>query len=90
MTEVAKYKDSIEAKLRPLTETSLTQMAQDMHPLIQRLGRELQEGRDNSLVYLNDMKAEMMSSSTDTQERMQIYLKRLRKRIDADTAEIRE
>lgn len=89
MAELAIYKESIEAKIRPLTETSSTQVVQDIQLLIQKLGRDLQEGKDHSLAYLNDMRA-MMNQNPGTNRDMQAYLRKLRKRLNADTEEIRK
>lgn len=89
MTELAKYKDTIEAKIRPLTETSPAQMAQDMQLLVERLGRDLQEGKERSLVYLNEMKAMVNLENTgNIQNHMNAYLRKLKKRLHDDTVEI--
>lgn len=90
MAELAKYKDSFEAKIRPLTETSPTQMAQDMQLLVDRLGRDLQEGKERSLVYIEEMRSMVNQNTGNIQNRMEGYLRKLKKRLNTDTEEIRK
>lgn len=90
MAELTKYKDNIEARIRPLTETSPNQMVQDMQLLVDKLVGDLQEGKERSLMYLNEMKGMVDQNTGNIQNRMDNYLRRLKKRLHADTVEIRK
>lgn len=87
---MAKYKDTVEAKVRPLTESTPTKIANDLQLLVDRLTRDLQEGKERSLVYLNDMKATVDQNTGDIRDHMSGYLRKLKKRLHADTEEIRK
>lgn len=87
---MAKYKDSVEARLRPLSESTPTQIASDIQLLVDRLARDLQEGKERSLVYLNEMKTTMDQNTGDIRDHMAAYLRKLRKRLHTDTEEIRK
>lgn len=88
MAELAKYKDDTEAKIRSLTETSSTQMAVDLQLLVQRLGKDLEDGKERGIMYLTEMKD--MVNTGNIQNRMEGYLRKLKKRVQADTEEIRK
>lgn len=87
---MAKYKDNVQAKFRPLSESTSTQIANDIQLLVDRLARDLQEGKERGLRYLNDMKFAMDQNTGDIQSQMGAYLRKLRKRLHSDTEEIRK
>lgn len=78
----------LEAKIRSFTETSSTQMAVDLQPLLNRLGKDLQDGKERGIQYLTEMKD--MANTGNIQTRMEGYLRKLKKRVQADATEIRK
>lgn len=88
MAELERYKDDAEAKIGSLTQTSSTQMADDLQLLLKRLGKDLQDGKDRGIQYLTDMKN--MPDAGDIQNRMDNYLRKLKKRVQDDAAGIRK
>lgn len=90
MAELAKYKDDIQTKIRPLTDASPSQMTEDLQLLVDRLGRDLQDGKERGIQYLTEMKAMVDQNTGTIQNRMDGYLRKLKKRLHADTEEIRK
>lgn len=88
MAELEKYKDDAEAKIRSFTDTSSTQMAVDLQPLLNRLGKDLQDGKERGIQYLTEMKD--MEYTGNIQTRMEDYLRKLKKRVHDDATEIRK
>lgn len=88
MAELEKYKDDAEAKIRSITETSSTQMAGDLQPLLHRLGKDLQDGKERGIQYLTEMQD--IANTGNIQNRMEGYLRKLKKRVQADATEIRK
>lgn len=88
MAELMKYRDDTEAKIRSLTDTSSTQMVADLQPLFDRLGKDLEDGKERGILYLTEMKD--MANTGNIQNRMEGYLRKLKKRVQVDTEEIRK
>lgn len=81
MTELARYRDDLQAKI---TETAPTQWPQDLQLLMDRLAKDLQDGRDHSIVYLTEIRSMVDQNTGNVQGRMESYLKKLRRRLNSD------
>lgn len=90
MAELAKYKEDIQTKMRPLTDSSTDQMTQDLQLLGDRLQRDMLEAKDRSIEYLGELKAMVEQNSDDIHTRVSTYTHKLRKRLTKDTEEIRK
>lgn len=90
MAELAKYRDDIQTKMMPLTETSAGLMSQDLQLLINRLQRDMLDAKERSTDYLGELKTMMEQNSDDVRSRISTYTNKLRKRLNKDTEEIRK
>lgn len=90
MAELAKYKDDIQTKIRPLTDSSTGQMTQDLQLLGSRLQRDMLEAKDRSIEYLGELKTMVEQNTDDVRGRINAYTNKLRKRLNKDTEEIRK
>lgn len=90
MAELAKYRDDIQTKMMPLTETSAGLMSQDLQLLVNRLQRDMLDAKERSTDYLGELKTMMEQNSDDVRSRISTYTNKLRKRLNKDTEEIRK
>lgn len=90
MAELAKYRDDVQTKMMPLTETSAGLMSQDLQLLINRLQRDMLDAKERSADYLGELKTMMEQNSDDVRSRINTYSNKLRKRLNKDTEEIRK
>lgn len=90
MAELTKYREDIQTKLAPYTDSSSGQLSQDMQLLFNRLQKDMTEAKDRSTEYLREIKSLMEQNNDDARSRMSTYTNKLRKRLDKDTEEIRE
>lgn len=90
MAELAKYRDDVQTKMMPLTETSAGLMSQDLQLLINRLQRDMLDAKERSTDYLGELKTMMEQNSDDVRSRINTYTNKLRKRLNKDTEEIRK
>lgn len=90
MAELAKYRDDVQTKMMPLTETSAGLMSQDLQLLINRLQRDMLDAKERSADYLGELKTMMEQNSDDVRSRINTYTNKLRKRLNKDTEEIRK
>lgn len=90
MAELTKYREDIQTKLAPFTDSSSGLLTQDMQLLFNRLQKDMTEAKDRSTEYLQELKSLMEQNSDDARQRMSTYTGKLRKRLDKDTKEIHE
>lgn len=90
MAELTKYREDIQTKLAPYTDSSSSQMSQDMQLLFNRLQKDMTEAKDRSTEYLRELKSMVEQNSDDARSRMRTYTNKLKKRLEKDTKEIRE
>ncbi|KAI3361196.1 hypothetical protein L3Q82_013396 [Scortum barcoo] len=89
MAELATYRDDMQAKLSPYTESSTSQMTQDLQLLVNKLQKDMLDAKERSTEYLGELKAMVEQNSNDVHNRISSYTHKLRKRLDKDTEEIR-
>merc|ERR1712035_93799 len=89
MAELATYRDDIQTKLRPYTETSANQLTEDLQLLISKLQKDMVDAKERSTEYLGELKTMMEQNSDDVRGRISTYTNKLRKRLTKDTEEIR-
>uniref|UniRef100_H3CLP5 Apolipoprotein Ea n=1 Tax=Tetraodon nigroviridis TaxID=99883 RepID=H3CLP5_TETNG len=90
MAELTKYREDIQTKLAPFTDSSSGLLTQDMQLLFNRLQKDMTEAKDRSTEYLQELKSLMEQNSDDARQRMSTYTGKLRKRLDKDTKEIHD
>lgn len=90
ITELTKYREDIQNKLAPYTESSTGQLSQDMQLLFNRLQKDMTEAKERSTAYVRELKSLIDQNGDDARNRMRTYTTKLRKRLDKDTEEIRE
>ncbi len=90
MAELTTYRDDIQTKLLPLTESSTGQLTQDLQLLISRLHKDMLDAKERSTEYLGELKTMMEQNSDDVHGRISTYTTKLRKRLNKDTEEIRK
>lgn len=90
MAELSKYNDDIQTKLAPYTESSSSQLSQDMQLLFNKLQKDMTDAKVRSTEYLGELKSMMEQNSDDVRSRMSTYTNKLRKRLNKDAEEIRK
>lgn len=88
MAELNKYKEEVQTKVAPYTESSSGQLAQDMQLLVNRLQKDMTDAKVRSTDYLEELKALMEQNSDDVRGRMTVYTNKLKKRLNKDAEEI--
>lgn len=89
MSELALYRDDIQAKLTPYTQGSTGQLSQDLQLLANRLQKDMMDAKERSTEYLGELKTMMEQNSDDVRSRINTYSHKLKKRLNKDTEEIR-
>ena len=90
MAELAVYRDDIQAKLTPYTQSSTGQLSEDLQLLANRLQKDMVDAKERSTVYLGELQTMVEQNSEDVQNRAKTYSNKLRKRLNKDTEEIRK
>lgn len=90
MAELGKYRDDIQTKLVPYTETSTGQLSQDLQLLVNKLQKDMLDAKERSTEYLGELKTMMELNSDDVHGRITAYTNKLKKRLNKDAEEIRE
>lgn len=90
MAELGKYRDDIQTKLIPYTETSTSQMSQDLQLLVNKLQKDMLDAKERSTEYLGELKTMMEQNSDDVRGRITAYTNKLKKRLNKDAEEIRK
>lgn len=90
MAELAKYREDIHTKIIPYSETSTSQLTQDLQLLANKLEKDMLDAKDRSTEYLGELKAMVEQNSDDVRNRVSAYTNKLRKRLIKDTEEIRK
>lgn len=90
MAELATYRDDIQTKLVPYTETSTGQLSQDLQLLANKLQKDMLDAKERSTEYLGELKTMMEQNSDDVRNRINTYSHKLKKRLNKDTEEIRK
>lgn len=90
MAELGKYRDDIQTKLIPYTETSTGQMSQDLQLLVNKLQKDMLDAKERSTEYLGELKTMMEQNSDDVRSRITAYTNKLKKRLNKDAEEIRK
>ncbi|XP_039662541.1 apolipoprotein Eb [Perca fluviatilis] len=89
MAELAVYRDDIQTKLTPYTDSSTGQLAQDMQLLGNKLQKDMLDAKERSVEYLGELKTMMEQNTDDVRSRISTYTHKLKKRLNKDTEEIR-
>lgn len=90
IAEVTKYREDIQNKLAPYTESSTGQLSQDMQLLFNRLQKDMTDAKERSTAYVRELKSLIDQNGDDARNRMRTYTSKLKKRLDKDTEEIRK
>lgn len=90
IAELTTYREDIQNKLAPYTESSTGQLSQDMQLLFNRLQTDMTEAKERSTAYVRELKSLIDQNGDDARNRMRTYIIKLRKRLDKDTEQIRE
>lgn len=90
MAELAKYREDIHTKIIPYSETSTSQLTQELQLLANKLEKDMLDAKDRSTEYLGELKAMVEQNSDDVRNRVSAYTNKLRKRLIKDTEEIRK
>lgn len=88
MAELSKYKDDVQTKLAPYTESSGTQLSQDVQLLFNKLQKDMTDAKVRSTEYLGELKSLMEQNREDVRSRMNTYTNKLKKRLNKDAEEI--
>nr|ACF21982.1 apolipoprotein E [Oplegnathus fasciatus] len=89
MAELATYRDDIQTKLTPYTESSTGQLSQDLQLLANKLQKDMLDAKERSTEYLGELKTMMEQNTDDVRNRISTYTHKLKKRLNKDTEEIR-
>lgn len=89
MAELATYKDDIQTKLSPYTESSTGQLTQDLQLLASKLQKDMLDAKERSTDYLGELKTMVEQNTDDVRNRISTYTHKLKKRLNKDTEEIR-
>lgn len=87
---MTKYREDIQNKLAPYTESSTGQLSQDMQLLFNRLQKDMTDAKERSTAYVRELKSLIDQNGDDARNRMRTYTSKLKKRLDKDTEEIRK
>lgn len=90
MAELAVYREDIQAKLTPYTESATGLLSEDLQLLVNRLQRDMLDAKERSTEYLGELKSMVDQNTDDVQSRISTYIRKLRKRLNKDTEEIRK
>ncbi|XP_029959175.1 apolipoprotein Eb [Salarias fasciatus] len=90
MAELEVYRDDIQNKLAPFTQTSASQMTEDMTLLFDKLQRDMIEAKDRQLEYLGEFKGMVETNTDDIRNKITTFTNKLSKRLRKDASEIRE
>uniref|UniRef100_A0A3Q0SEV9 Apolipoprotein Eb n=1 Tax=Amphilophus citrinellus TaxID=61819 RepID=A0A3Q0SEV9_AMPCI len=89
MAELETYKDNIQTKLVPYTETSTAQLSQDIQLLINRLQKDMLDAKERGTEYHRELQAMVDHNTDDIHGRLNTFIHKLQKRLNKDTEEIR-
>ncbi|XP_069559980.1 apolipoprotein Eb [Brachyistius frenatus] len=89
MAELATYRDDIQTKLAPYTESSTGLLSQDLTLLANKLQKDMLDAKERSTEYLGELKTMMDQNTDDVRNRINSYTHKLKKRLTKDTEEIR-
>lgn len=89
MAELETYKNNIQTKLVPYTETSTAQLSQDVQLLINRLQKDMLDAKDRGTEYHSELQAMVDHNTGDLESRMNNFIHKLQKRLNKDIEEIR-
>lgn len=90
MAELGTYRENIQTKLMPYTETSTGQLTQDLQLLANKLQKDMLDAKERSTEYLSELKTMMEQNGEDVRGRISTYTHKLKKRLNKDTEEIRK
>lgn len=90
VAELAAIRDDIQNKMRPYTDASTGQVSHDLQLLFSRLQHDMLDAKERSTEYLSELKAMVEQNTEDLNSRINTYANKLKKRVNKDTAEIRE
>ncbi|KAM6935097.1 apolipoprotein Eb [Lycodopsis pacificus] len=89
MAELALYRDDINTKLTPYTDTTTGQLSQDLQLLANKLQKDMLDAKERSADYLAELKTMMEQNTGDVRGRISTYSHKLKKRLNKDTEAIR-
>lgn len=90
MAELDTYKEGIQTKLRPYTETTTDQLSQDLQLMVNKLQKDMLDAKERSTEYLGELKTMAEQNSGDVRSRINTYTHKLKKRLNKDSQEIRK
>lgn len=90
MAELATYRDDIQTKLSPYTESSTGQLTQDLQLLANKLQQDMLDAKERSTQYVGELKTMVEQNADDVHSRINAYTHKLKKRLNKDTEEIRK
>lgn len=90
MAELTVYKDNIQTKLGPYGQDIAGQLSQDIQLLANRLQTDMMDAKERSTQYADELRAMMEQNADDVHNRVNAYTRKLKKRLNKDTEEIRK
>lgn len=90
MAELETYKNNIQTKLVPYTETSTAQLSQDVQLLINRLQKDMLDAKERGTEYHSELQAIVDHNTGDLESRINTFIHKLQKRLNKDIEEIRK
>lgn len=90
MSELSTYRDDINTKLGPFADDTTGQLTQDLQLLSTRLHSDMLNAKQRSGQYLEEMKSLVEQNMEDVHTRLSTYTRKLKKRLNKDTEEIRK
>nr|XP_015191895.1 PREDICTED: apolipoprotein Eb-like [Lepisosteus oculatus] len=89
MAELSVYSDDLQNKLAPYTKDAGERFARDFAVLRDRLHADMLGARNKAAQYSEEMRVMMEQNVDDVRNRLNLYTRKLKKRLGKDTEEIR-
>lgn len=89
MSELAMYKDDLEIKLAPYTQESAERLGMELQKLFSKLQEHMLSGREQMLKYSEELQTMMEQNTDDVKVRVSAYTRKMKKRLNKDTQEIK-
>ena len=90
MAELDTYRADVEAKLAPYAQDTAGQISQELQLLTDRLQKDMMDAKERSTQYMGELRAMMDQSTDDVRNRVNTYVRKLKKRLTKDKEEIRK
>lgn len=89
MAEVAKYNDAL-TEIGHHTVPASSGMMDQLYDVLRRICRDMQDAKEQITLYGTEAKSMVDQNTGNIQEHMDVYLRKLKKRLHADREEIRK